>query len=261
MLRCVHKVLAFALLAGAAMAQNPNEPHAAPTNPYTDDPKMAAEGGEMFRAQCLPCHGSGGGRAAAPDLSRGSYGVGDRDEDLYRIILGGGRVMPAFRGTLQDDQVWKLVTYIRSIAKPAAEKPTGNAAAGELVFWEKGKCGQCHRVGLKGSSVGPELTRVGRTRSLQFLRTAITDPDKDLDRGYGTITVVTKDGKRLQGVQRGYDFFSAQFIDVDGHFHSYYKSDVKELTRAEKSLMPSYAKTLTPAEINDVVTFLYGLGK
>ena len=241
------------------MAQN--EPHAAPTNPFANDPQAIAAGAEMYRAQCLPCHGSGGGRATAPDLSRGSYGVGDRDEDLYRVIYGGGRVMPAFGGTLREDGVWKLVSYIRTISKPAAEKPTGNAAAGEQVFWEKGNCGQCHRVGFKGGSVGPELTKVGRSRSLLYLKTALTDPDKDLGRGQATITVVTKDGKKLQGVQRGYDFFSAQFIDAQGNFHSYFKTDVKELTRVEKSLMPNYSKTLSPAEINDVVAFLYGLGR
>jgi putative heme-binding domain-containing protein len=261
MLPGVYKVLPVALFLGVAMAQNPNEPHAAPTNPFPNDPQAITEGGEMFRVQCLPCHGSGGGRAAAPDLSRGAYAVGDRDEDLYRIISGGGRVMPAFGGALGEQSVWKLVNYVRSVSKPAAEKPTGNAAAGEQVFWEKGKCGQCHRVGFKGGSVGPELTKVGRSRSLQYLRTALIDPDADLGRGYATITVVTKDGKKLQGVQRGYDFFSAQFIDIEGNFHSYFKSDVNELTRAEKSLMPSYSKTLSPTEINDVVAFLYGLGR
>jgi len=243
------------------MAQNPNEPHAAPKNPFANDLKAIAEGEEMYRSQCLPCHGTGGGRATAPDLSRGTYGVGDRDEDLYRIIFNGGRVMPAFGGTLREDGVWKLVSYVRTISKPVVEKPTGNAAAGEKVFWEKGKCGQCHRVGFKGAAVGPELTKVGASRSLQYLQTALTDPDKDLGRGFATITVVTKDGKKLQGVQRGYDFFSAQFYDAEGNFHSYFKSDVKELTRAEKSLMPNYSKTLSPAEINDVVTFLYGLGR
>jgi putative heme-binding domain-containing protein len=257
----VHKIVAFALFAGVAVAQNANEPHAAPTNPFVDDPKAVAAGEEMFRVQCLPCHGSGGGRATAPDLSRGTYGVGDGDEDLYRIIFGGGRVMPAFGGTLREDGVWKLVSYIRTISKPVPEKPTGNATAGEQVFWGKGNCGQCHRIGFKGTSVGPELSKVGRTHSLQYLKTAMTDPDADLGRGYATITVVTKDGKKLQGVQRGYDFFSAQFIDAQGNFHSYFKTDVKELTRAEKSLMPGYSKTLSSTEIDDVVAYLYGLGR
>ena len=169
--------------------------------------------------------------------------------------------MPGFGGTLREDGVWKLVSYIRTISKPSVEKPTGNAAAGEQVFWQKGNCGQCHRIGFKGGSIGPELTKIGSSRSLEYLRTALTDPDKDLGPGFATITVITKDGRKLQGVQRGFDFFSAQFYDAEGNFHSYFKSDVKELTRAEKSLMPNYSKTLSPTEINDVVTFLYGLGR
>jgi len=261
MLRDVHKVVTFALLVGVAMAQTPNDPHAETVNPFAGDPKAVTAGGEIFQAQCLPCHGSGGGRAQAPDLSRGVYSAGERDQDLYRVIFNGGRVMPAFGGALHQDGVWKLVSYIRSISSPPAEKPTGNATAGAGLFWAKGNCGQCHRVGLRGGAAGPDLTKIGARHSLQYLRTALTNPDADLAGGLATITVVTNDGKKLQGVQRGYDFFSAQFIDAEGNFHSYLKSDVKELTREEKSLMPSYSKTLTAAEINDIVSFLYELGR
>jgi hypothetical protein len=55
----------------------------------------------------------------------------------------------------------------------------------------------------------------------------------------------------LQGVQRGYDFFSAQFVDSEGRFHSFYKDEVKELKRMEKSLMPGYSKTLGAPEIDE----------
>jgi mono/diheme cytochrome c family protein len=117
--------------------------------------------------------------------------VGERDEDLYRIIFGGGQVMPAFGNSLSEEGVWKLVSYIRHLSKPAAEKPTGNPIAGADLFWTKGNCGACHRIGTKGASIGPDLTKVGARHNVQYLRTAMTDPDADLANGFATITVIT----------------------------------------------------------------------
>ena len=232
-----------------------------PANPFAGDPKAIAAGAEIFRAQCTPCHAGGGQTGRAPLLTTGNFSVGNRDEDLYKVIFSGQRTMPGFGSALGQDNIWRLVAYVRSISAPAAEKPTGNATAGNDLFWSKGKCGQCHRIGAKGGAMGPDLTAVGKTRSLADLRRSITDPDAELARGFATITVVTRDGKKIQGSQRGYDFFSAQLLDAEGNYHSFLKSDVKEITRSEKSLMPNFSKTFTAAELNDLVAYLYAQGR
>ena len=68
------------------------------------------------------------------------------------------------------------------------------------------------------------------------------------------------DGKKITGVQRGFDNFSAQFMDAQDNYHSFFKTDVKSMTREFKSLMPAYT-SLSAAEMNDLVAYLHSLGR
>ena len=109
--------------------------------------------------------------------------------------------------------------------------------------------------------MGPDLTRVGRTRSLKYLRESVVSPNADLTPGYNTVTVVTRDGKKIVGVQRGFDNFSAQLMDARENYYSFLKSDVNSINREFRSLMPdTYSKLFSAAELNDMVAYLSGLG-
>lgn len=263
MLQSVHKLLVFLLAAVAAVAQDADQPHAGPNvqNPFRGDAQAVAAGGELFQAHCATCHGHRGEGATGPDLSHGSYGVGDRDEDLHAMVMRGRDVMPGFRRTLGEENVWRVVTFIRSLTGMDAGPATGDVAAGERLFWGKGGCGQCHRVGANGGGLGPNLTEIGIRRGAPHLRESLAKPDADVPRDYNLVTVVTADGKTIQGVQRHYDTFSAQLMDLQSNFHSYLRSEVKEITRSRKSLMPAYEKMFSETELNDLVAYLSGLGR
>ena len=148
---------------------------------------------------------------------------------------------------------------VRSAARRDAETVTGNWRAGETAFWGKGRCGQCHRVGGKGSPIGPDLTRVGRQRSLAYIRASIVTPDSDITPGFGTVQVVLKNGKTISGVERNLDNFSAQFIDLSGKYYSFVREDVASIARQPRSLMPAYQKLLTSDELNDMLAYLLTL--
>ena len=86
-------------------------------------------------------------------------------------------------------------------------------------------------------------------------------PNADLTSGYNTITVVTRDGKKIVGVQRGFDNFSAQLMDARENYYSFLKSDVTSVKREFRSLMPEgYSKVFTEPELNDLVAYMAGLG-
>src|SRR4029078_3797195 len=121
-------------------------------------------------------------------------------------------------------------------------------------------CAQCHRIGARGGRLGPELTRVGRSRCVEYLRESLISPSTNLTPGYETITVVTRDGKRITGAQRGFDNFSAQPMASADNYYSFLKSDVTSIERESRSLMPGYGSALQPAELDDVVAFLSSLG-
>jgi mono/diheme cytochrome c family protein len=92
------------------------------TNPLSDEAAIA--GGEIFQTNCATCHGSGGdgngpaGAALNPppkDLSVLQVQVSD-GYLFWRISEGSpGTAMVAWRGILTDEQIWQLVTFIRTL--------------------------------------------------------------------------------------------------------------------------------------------------
>ena len=257
------KIPVFLLAAGLVLAQTAAEPHsgAGLRNPFRDNPQAAAAGGEVFRVHCAACHGIQGEGGSGPGLTEGSYGVGDRDEDLQRIVMRGRDVMPGFRNILSEESIWHVVTFVRSLAGRSVGPAQGDAAAGGRLFWGKGGCGQCHRVGLNGASTGPNLSQIGVRRGASYLRDSLVSPDASVPRGYAAVAVVTRNGQTVQGIRSRSDNFSVQFMDMQGNFHSYLKDEVKEITESEKSLMPAYGSMFSEAELNDLVAYLSRLGR
>lgn len=238
------------------------DPKGVKKNPFAGDPQATETGRIMFRGACSLCHGIKAEGGRGPDLTIGAYSAGDTDADLFNIIANGaaGTEMPEFGGRYDEDDIWRLVTYLRSVAKREAAALTGNAETGKKLYWEKGQCGQCHRIQGKGGRMGPDLTHAGRQRSLAYLKESILDPNADITPGYPTVNVVTRDGKKIVGVQKGFDNFSAQLMDVGENFYSFLRSDVTSVKREFRSLMPdTYRRLFTETELNDVLAYLASL--
>jgi putative heme-binding domain-containing protein len=253
--RPVNLRVAFLLACGVAHAQTTD-------NPLARDPQVVTAGYAVFRIYCSPCHGIHAQGGRGPDLTRGIYHSGDRDSDLFRTISDGlsGTEMVGFGSDMGDTDIWRVVAYVRSVANHEAAGVPGNGANGEKLFWEKGGCGACHAVQGRGGRMGPSLTRIGRQRSLEYLRNAVVDPNKDLLPGWATITVIKLDGTKLSGVDRGLDNFSVQLMDLEGNYYSFFRTDVASIKREDRSLMPAdYGQRLKPAEIDDLVAYLAAL--
>jgi len=231
-------------------------------NPQAGDPTAVTAGYSVFRVYCTPCHGVHAKGGRGPDLTRGIYHTGEKDSDLFRTISNGipGTDMSGFSGDIGDDDIWRIVLYIRSVATHNAARIPGERANGEKLFWAKGGCGACHLVQGRGGRMGPELTRIGWQRSLEYLRDAILDPGKDILPGWATITVIKLDGAKVTGVERGYDNFSAQLMDIEGNYYSFLRTEVASIQREDRSLMPAgYGQRLKPAEIDDLLAYLVSL--
>ena len=231
-------------------------------NPFAGDPKAADDGGAVFRQYCVPCHGIYGKGGRGPDLTRGIYTAGYKNSDLFRVISNGvpGTEMAGFASDIREEDIWRVVSYVRSIARHDVAGITGDRANGEMVFWVKGGCGVCHAVGTRGGHLGPDLTRTGEQRSRAYLRESVLEPSKDISPGYATITIIKRDGAKLTGVERGFDDFSAQLMDAGGNYYSFLKSDVRSANREMHSLMPdNYSTVFNPAEIDDLLAYLMSL--
>src|SRR5580704_14526316 len=136
-------------------------------NPFARDAAAAAAGQRFYAQTCQVCHGgnaAGGDRA--PALSTGVFAHGNSDNDLFQDVRFGiaGTQMSAFPA-LASDQIWQLVTYLRSLngAAPAANQAVaGDAAAGEALFFGKAACASCHAINSQGANIGPDLSNAGR---------------------------------------------------------------------------------------------------
>jgi putative heme-binding domain-containing protein len=228
----------------------------------SQDPRQIELGRATFRIYCAPCHGIRAQGGRGPDLTRGKYNNGDQDADLFRVISQGvrGTEMEGVGSDLDAENIWRLVSFIRSVSRPEPAQVTGEAAAGERLFWGKGGCGQCHVVGNRGGRLGPDLTKVGRQRSLAYLRESIVSPGADLTPGYETVTVTTREGRKIVGLQKGLDNFSVQLMDAGEKLHSIRRSELSGIDRAYRSLMPdTYARLLPAGELNDLLAYLLTL--
>lgn len=94
-------------------------------NPIPRSAESIARGRQLFAKDCAACHGAegrGDGVAAAA--------LPQRPDDLSRIapppifpdgvvayrIINGVKMMPAFKSTLSENEIWDLLNFIRSLA-------------------------------------------------------------------------------------------------------------------------------------------------
>jgi len=249
-------------------------------NPYAGDAKVAKLGEFEFRANCAFCHGlgaRGGGRG--PDLTRTPKKHGDSDADIFNTINNGvpGTAMPPNGATQQgvgmtEEELWQVVTYIRSVEKKASTV-SGDANHGRELYYGSAACGTCHMFKGKGGRLGPDLTGAGTARSTEYLTESLRNPSRRLAQGiieamkefteeYETVNVVTNDGTKYQGTLLNEDSFTIQFMDMREKVHSFDKASLKSLQKSRESLMPAYdEKVLPDKDLQDVLAFLVGGGQ
>jgi putative heme-binding domain-containing protein len=180
------------------------------------------------------------------------------DAGIFEAIQKGipGSAMPA--SSLQPMDIWKIVAYIRSLRATASDAfVAGDVARGERVYWEKGRCGNCHMIRGRGGISGPDLSNVGGERTLAVIRDALTKPKLPIPRGYRPVEVMTVDGRKLTGIAKNDNNFSLQLLDSHDKLQLLTSDEWVKITYRPESLMPSnYGKVLAPEEFQDLLAFL-----
>jgi cytochrome c oxidase cbb3-type subunit 3 len=94
-------------------------------NPYAENLGAIGEGRWLFvRMNCSGCHGGRGGGGMAPSLRDVDWIYGSTDAQIFSSIMQGrAHGMPAWGTMLPQDQVWKLVAYIKSMRTPFEAQP------------------------------------------------------------------------------------------------------------------------------------------
>jgi cytochrome c oxidase cbb3-type subunit 2 len=129
-------LVAYMQVLGTAVTKKPAKaPKAVLTeiervNPLAGDPDAVAAGKELYEENCAMCHGEDGEGDIGPSLVDDIflYEEGDLpDDDYFEIINNGteegdveeGRTarggMPEFSDMMGRDEIWSVITYIRSL--------------------------------------------------------------------------------------------------------------------------------------------------
>ncbi|HJS59948.1 MAG TPA: cytochrome c peroxidase [Vicinamibacteria bacterium] len=89
-------------------------------NPFAGDAEVVKEGRKLFLSfGCSGCHGVMGGGGMGKPILDDTWIFGSDDETLYKLIKGQipQQTMPKTWASLPDEQVWKLLAYVRSLYK------------------------------------------------------------------------------------------------------------------------------------------------
>lgn len=134
----------------------------------------------------------------------------------------------------------------------------GDADRGEAVFFNKElKCANCHRVGDKGTALGPDLSAIGKTRTRAELLDSLLNPSARVDPQYAAYNVKTKDDKTYTGIVVKRDDKQLILRDAENKEIVIAGENVESVRPSRLSLMPDgQLGGLTVREAADLLEFL-----
>jgi putative heme-binding domain-containing protein len=250
-------VLSAGVIGMDAHAQTPTAPVAA-KNPRDGDPQAIRFGTARYELVCAECHGMDAKGVFGPDLTT-LWAAGFTDDRMFRIVrqgVPGSSMPPTPAGRLPDDEVWAILAYLHTLATAEPPPTSGDAVNGERLF--QANCAACHRVNGLGGYLGPDLSRIGSSRSRDTLARKIRQPSAVPSLpGYKPVTLVTAAGRHIRGVTKGSDAFSIRIMDMSEQLQGYLKSGLREIIDEPRSLMPDFdAPQLSDRDLDDILRYL-----
>ena len=242
-----------------------------PINPFRSDKQAATEGGVLFRQYCVGCHGTTARGGKGPDLTDTRWLHGSSDANLFRVIRNGvrGTTMRGQTILVSDAKLWKIITFMRTLARSAQDpdwRPyiKGNPTKGEQLFYDpKGKsaCAKCHSIRGRGGKAGPALSLISAQRSPRYLMESLVKPSADINPSYRTVVVVDDNGRTRTGLMVNEDNFSIQLRDPEtSRLYSFSKQRLDSIRHQDTSLMPDkLVDELTVKQLHDLFAFLMTL--
>jgi putative heme-binding domain-containing protein len=136
----------------------------------------------------------------------------------------------------------------------AALELAGDAGRGDKVYDRE--CSACHRLGDRGSKVGPNLALI-RNRTPAALLEAILDPNREVQPSFVSYVVVDDSGRTSTGLILAETSNSITLGREKGVNEVILKQNIEQIRSSGKSLMPEgLEKTVDPQSLADLLAFL-----
>jgi len=161
--------------------------------------------------------------------------------------------MPPF--ALPAQELDALANFVHSLnGEAAASNVPGNPEAGEQFFFAKGQCASCHMVSGRGEPIGPDLSNLGHSMTVNQIRSALLQPDRNITPGYEQATVQLRDGKSVRGFVRSRSNFDIRLQDFQGKFHLLQEGQIAAIQDEKGSPMPPVKAS--PEELQNLIAYL-----
>jgi len=157
--------------------------------------------------------------------------------------------------TAPTGKAWSLTDFNFATARAGSSIPRGHE-----VFLAAG-CAQCHRAGLEGGLIGPDLTAVSARFGRSDLLDHILNPSKAVDVKYRLAVLTLKDGRTVSGtLDRDEEEVVVQPTEPGSEPVTLSKSQIKERQWSDVSPMPSgLLDAFGTEQVYDLLAFLESL--
>lgn len=135
----------------------------------------------------------------------------------------------------------------------------GDRDRGKLIFQSNmNQCESCHRINGWGGTIGPDLSKIGSSKSRSQLIQAVLNPSLEIAPEWQGWYVIDSSGSTHIGRQIDVHENRAELMNLDGNFDNYpHPRDYGVLSH---SIMPDgLERNLTFLEFNDLITYLENL--
>jgi putative heme-binding domain-containing protein len=134
----------------------------------------------------------------------------------------------------------------------------GDAGRGEKLFWAPAlNCGSCHRIGARGTPLGPDLSTIGTQRLRADLLESILEPSRRIEPKYAAYVAHTTDGRSFTGLLVKRSAREVVLRDAQNKEIILAARKVEALRPARTSLMPEgQMASLTAQEAADLLEYL-----
>ncbi len=150
--------------------------------------------------------------------------------------------------------------YVAELAKEALNE--GDAVNGKKIFQLPIiSCTACHAVdGIEGTVTtlkGPNLTALAAGLPVDIIIESVLWPDRQIKEGYQATTVLTKDGRVLNGFAHSEDKTVLRIRDLTtGKIATLQIDNIKQRTKGVTVMPPQLTANLTRTELRDLIKYL-----
>lgn len=170
------------------------------------------------------------------------------------------QVRDLFETFVPDDQ---RVRRLGNQFPPAAVLAlTGDPMRGRELFFNNAtmQCKSCHRIQGTGSTLGPDLSEIGKKYTGAQLLESLVDPSRLIDPKYASTLVALRDGRVVTGVLTEKTDTEIVLRDVRDLEHRIARKDIEEMMVQKTSLMPEgLLRDLTAQQAADLLEYLKSL--